>query len=376
MAQRSSVGLRAGARSVSLAAALLAWGCGHTEPFTSPPYGSDAPFDASPPQRLTYNDAADRGPSWLPDGSGLLYSSQQNTRPDDDVCLALLPPTGGTQQRLWCDVPGGGDNNDALESAAVSPGGRLGFLSATGDVGAPNPLQQGIAVASTLDPREAQIVRLFLFTPEGLQVSAQFLRWLDATHMVYVGQRVSVRAPCNGCLADTLRAGEAVTILDVDAVESPAIVVPGTEGATGAAVHEDGAIFYTLGGDNRVYRYVPSTAETQIVHDFGAAGIARDVQVVGTRIAAVVGGRVAFGSDQILGPTQFDSGGIIHVVDLSSGTDVVLDFTGRLYRRPALSPAGDRLSAEGYPLIITQITPTIADTTVSRSGDIYLFGAP
>ena len=115
MPERSSEGLRAGARSAVFAALLGAWGCGHTEPFSSPPYGSDAPFDPTPPQRLTYNEAADRGPSWLPDGEGLLYSAQLTNRVDNDLCAALLPPTGGRQTGLWCDVPGDLEQTDAVD---------------------------------------------------------------------------------------------------------------------------------------------------------------------------------------------------------------------------------------------------------------------
>ncbi len=52
---------------------------------------------------------------------------------------------------------------------------------------------------------------------------------------------------------------------------------------------------------------------------------------------------------------------------------VVLDTPERLYRRPALSPDGTRVVAEGFPLIITRLD-SAADTTVSKSGDLYLFG--
>jgi hypothetical protein len=153
--------------------------------------------------------------------------------------------------------------------------------------------------------------------------------------------------------------------------------VPGTAGATGVAAEPGGlAVLYTLGGSSRVFRYQLSDGAQSVVYDFGAAGVVRDVHVVGSRLAAVVGGRVAMGMHPLLGPVQFDSGGVVHVVDLSQGTDRTLDPDGRLYRRPALSPDGGRLAAEGYPLIIFQISPDEADTTVSRSGDLYLFGAP
>jgi hypothetical protein len=86
-----------------------------------------------------------------------------------------------------------------------------------------------------------------------------------------------------------------------------------------------------------------------------------------------VGGRVAFSVDSLLGPVQWDSGGVLHVFDLEETGSHSLDTAGRLYRRPALSPDGSRIVAEGYPLIITQL-PAGPDTTVGKSGDIYLFG--
>ncbi len=84
--------------------ALLALACGHTDPFSTPPYGTNQPFDATPPVRVTLNTGPDRGASWLPDESGILYSAGQPNRADSDVCLAELPPDGGTQHRLVCDL--------------------------------------------------------------------------------------------------------------------------------------------------------------------------------------------------------------------------------------------------------------------------------
>jgi hypothetical protein len=98
------------------------------------------------------------------------------------------------------------------------------------------------------------------------------------------------------------------------------------------------------------------------------------VHVVGSRLAAVVGGRVNVSVDLVLGSVQWDSGGVVHVVDLTTGSDVTLSPGNRLFRRPALSPTGDRLVVEGYPLIIT--TAPQADTTVSRAGDIFLVTTP
>jgi hypothetical protein len=46
-----------------------------------------------------------------------------------------------------------------------------------------------------------------------------------------------------------------------------------------------------------------------------------------------------------------------------------------LFRRPRLSPDATRIIAEVYPLIITPAGEA-AETTVARSGDLYLFGQP
>ena len=79
-------------------------------------------LDPTPPVRLTLNEGADRSPSWLPDGSGIVYSTQQLGRPDADVCLAELPPGGGTQVRLVCDLSRlGADTNNAIQHPRPRP---------------------------------------------------------------------------------------------------------------------------------------------------------------------------------------------------------------------------------------------------------------
>jgi hypothetical protein len=355
-----------------LAAVLLTPACGHTDPFTTPPLGSDTPFDASPPQRLTYNALADRWVAWLPDGSGLLYSAQQGNREDRDVCLALLPPTGGRQRQLWCDVPGGNQTTDAIESADASVAGRLAFLGASGTLGEANPEAQEIAVAPLLDPTVAQRVRIFPFTPAGgaSQSTAAYVRWLDESRLAFVGQTFHIRLPCFGCLTDTIRIGQAVTVLDVDAASEP-VAIPTTQRATSVASGGDGSVLYTLEGSSQVFRYTIATAQFGLVFDFGSSGIARDVHLVGNRLTAIVGGRIALAPDPDFGQVQWDSGGVIHVVDLDTGNDFSIAATDRLYRRPVLAPAGGQLVAEGYPLIVVG-----TDTAVSRAGDLYLFGAP
>ena len=374
MTQRSSVTPARWTALGLLCLVISASACSHSEPFANPETGEE-PFDPGPPVRLTVNPAHDGSPSWLADGSGILYSAQQLDRVDADVCLAELPPTGGQQRRLICDIPGDGESTDAAQSSAASADGRVALLSAgNGNIGGTSPVFLDLALLPTLDALDAQRVRALPFTPAGgsPQDYAGHLRWLTADALVYVGQRFRTKQDCLACVRDTVIVGTEVTTLTVDGTTATA--VPGTELATGVAPILDGsAILYTLPNDTRIYRRALGSGDVTVVHDFGAEGIARDVHAVGNRVAAVVGGRVAFSVDPLLGPVQWDSGGVLHVFDLEETGSQSLDTPGRLYRRPALSPDGSRIVAEGYPLIITQL-PVGADTTVSKSGDIYLFG--
>jgi hypothetical protein len=356
-----------------LAASALA--CSHSESFANPETGEE-PFDPTPPVRLTLNPAQDGSPSWLADGSAILYSAQQLDRVDVDVCLAELPATGGQQRRLLCDIPGDGESTDAAQSSAPSADGRVALLSAgNGNIGGTSPVFLDLALLPTLDALNAQRVRALPFAPAGgtPQDYAGHLRWLTADALVYVGQHFLTKQDCPPCPRDTVIASTEVTTLTVDGATAAA--VPGTEGATGVAPILDGsAILYTLPNDTRIYRRVLGSGEVTVVHDFGAAGIARDVHAAGNRVAAVVGGRVAFSVHPSLGPVQWDSGGVLHVFELEAEGSQSLDTAERLYRRPALSHDGSRIVAEGYPLIITPLPGGGVDTTVSKSGDIYLFG--
>jgi hypothetical protein len=363
-------------RTLGLLAVVTA--CGHTDPFASPPYGTDAPFDPAPPVRLTFNPLADRGGVWLPDGSGILYSAQQIGRTDHDVCLALLSPTGGRQRALICDLSVDGvDSTNAIESAAPAADGRLAFVEASTSIGATAPLTEGIAIAPTLDPRGATVVQRIPYAvpgePTHNHVSA--LRWIDPTTLAILGGSVAISADCFQCPPDTLVANLKVVTLDAAGGSGPA-AVPGTDFASGVSPGStEDEIYYTVGGDSRVLRRTLSTGTVDVAYDFGASGIARDVQVVGGRLTAVVGGRVAFVVNPVLGPTQRDSGGVVHVVDLATGADQSLGNPVLLFRRPALSPDGTHVVAEGYPLVIVS-SGDIADTTVSRSGDLYLLSVP
>src|SRR5688572_3320145 len=104
---------------VSLAA------CAHTEPDPgSPP--DNPPFgDGSWPRTLTFSTFDDRHPQWLPDGSGIVYSTERGDQQRDrDRCIALIRPEVGTQIWRRCELDGRHvDTTDVWEWPSVGPDG-------------------------------------------------------------------------------------------------------------------------------------------------------------------------------------------------------------------------------------------------------------
>jgi hypothetical protein len=373
------------ARRRSTALLGLGWllGCGHGEPFGNRSFESDQPFNSSPPIQLTLNRGPDRRAAWLPDGSAILYSTQLVGRSDDDVCLAQLPPGGGRQRALTCDLsPTGAQLTEALESAAPFDDGRLAFVAASSPLGARTPVQHALAIGRLSDPASRSEVVVLPYTIPGRRLHGGISQvgWLGTDRLVYLGEAVNVIRPCVFCQLDTLRSGLDAVWVSLDNGAATMHVIPGSDNASGVSPGSSpDEVYYTLAGDTRVYRQELSTGAVSQVHDFGPAGIVRDVHVVGARLAAVVGGRVHFSDDPTFGPTQWDSGGVVHVINLDDGSDVLLESSAQpsLFRRPRLAPSGAAVVVEAYPLIITPgpIEGT-SDTTVSRVGDLFLFGQP
>ena len=367
---------------------LLLLGCGHSEPFTNPDTGTEQPFDPGPPTRLTANPGGDLQPAWTADGSGVLYSISDPARQDRDVCLGLIPAGSARQSEQWCDVPEGYRRSDAIYATGPGPDGRTAFLASATSLTNFNPEHTGIRVAPGPDPNDAtEALHLPYHRGAGLVNWAGRLHWVDGDRLAYLGQTFKVRQQCHfACFPpETTITSLGVELLDL-ASGLPA-ALPGTVRATGLATIADGAVvLYTLAGDSRIYRRNLASGEVTVAHDFGAAGIARDLDAAGTRIAAVVGGVVSENDDPDLGPVQFDLGGILHLVDLEDHSDTPIPDASRLYRRPAISPAGDVLVAEGYQFQVQLLTDPetgeqVTDTSITSSSDLIRyrfihFGAP
>jgi hypothetical protein len=333
-------------------AAVLVLACEHSPAgvWSPEPRG---PFVGGNPRRVTFNPGMDLRPSWLPDGSGFWYSQERPDRTDRDHCLAVLPAAGGAVTTELCERdPAAADSITTFESAAQAADGRLAFVRASTPLSpatlAPRTLELWLATGDGT----ASIVKALPYTAPGGRIhqGVEWLQWLSAGELIYVGQAVSYPSACGGCPPDTVRAGREIARLD--AGTGAVQVIAGTDSATSAAVVGN-TLYYSVTDDNTVQAMtLPGTAAAP-AHDFGTPP--RDITAAAGRLVAVVGP------------------GLLRLVDLSTGAETPLSAGQVLFKRPALSPDGRTLVVEGYPF---QIVPITLDTIVSRVGDLWVFDLP
>ena len=368
--------MRSSARRIALAAVLLS-ACGHAEPFDSTPERNEGPLLPGNPAQITHNKFQDTRPSWLPDGSGILYTFQKSPVENSDRCLAILPPNGGTRLAELCSTSVGHlDSTEVYGSSAVSTTGQLAYsYTQTSPVlFAPDVTQ--LRVAPLTNPQDFTVVHTMPLDVEGTKVDGiGDLHWLSDTRLVYLAQEIFYTA--GGASArDTTFKGLAVALIDFQNSPAP-VLVPGTMTATAVSPGEaPETIVYTLAGDSRVYRRELVTGVTTVLHDFGFLGIARDAVVHDGQLLAIVGGFVILVVHPVLGGIQIDLGGPMYLVNLATGQQGQLPDGGvpRVFRHPAVSPTG-AVAAEGYP-VTTETTPAGTFTNVSAWADLMLFEAP
>jgi hypothetical protein len=342
--------------------AMLA-ACEHGAPFRPGDYGPDGPFGTSSPTRLTLNPGEDLTPTWLADGDGILYSAERLDRADTDHCLGELPPNGGVVRRWACRTSAPDDSINVLENPAVGGDGGLVYVRASGSlrIGRPlGPSFRQLVLAPLAAPAAPTRVLLSIPTPApgGRTYDAiSHVTWLSPTRVAYLEETVRYPRPCSSCAPDTVRTGTEIVTLDFAGAASVLAVVPSTDSASSVAVGATGdTIYFTRNGDTRVYRYTFSSGQRDTVHDFALAGIARDAVVANGRLIAVVGGDVTYVVDSVLGASQVDRGGELHVVTLATGAETIVggaggeggEGGGEQFRRPAFAPGGTRVVVERW----------------------------
>lgn len=350
--------------------------CDHGAPFTPTVPAEPGPLTPGVPARLTFNAADDRTASWLPDGSAFMYSSEELEAPNDhDRCLLLMPASGGSVVRSICEQgPGHQDSTDVFQSPAVSPGGRLLYLRAVDWIGKQKSPRMEIVLATLDDPLPGTAIAPVPYFASSGRTHGLIATpaWLDDDHFAYLAQYVWYQG--STFFPDTFATGLEIVHGTVSGDAATLTVVPSTEEASSvAAGDQPGTVIATFGGDSRVYRVDLSTGARTELWDFGAAGIARDAQLAGGKLAAIVGRSVLYqfeDAHQMF--VQRDEGGDLHVVDLGSGDTQVFSYDETLFRRPSMAPDGSRLVVEASPFAPVHVGPQSDYTALNHRGDLWL----
>lgn len=328
--------------------------CSHAEPF---PDGAnpaaETPRSGTPPVQFTFSPVPDLSPNWSPDGSALLYSFvRRDSAQVPNRCIGLLPANGGSRLGERCSSTRlSTDSLTALMEPAMSPDGQIAWVQ-TGTLRVRVPSDHTELMLGTLErnsPARVLVTFPYVTTSGQTHMTATSLRWLTSTRLAYIGTDLLYTAACKICKLDTLTVGREIAIIDLTANPAP-LVVAGTTGATSLWPDPTGTwLYFTVAGDTRVWLVNLAGGAPAMVHDFAAAGIARDVSVAASRLAAVVGGRVRYADDPPLGPRQYDDGGRIALVDLTTGDESSVFFLGDTVGRHAvITPDGRRLVAEKF----------------------------
>jgi hypothetical protein len=339
-------------RVVLAFAVLGAAACGHNDLFQPQEAAKLPPRGSGAFHQVTFNPGDDRFPGWLPGDTAIIYSADASDEPGEDRCIATVAAEGGTRQPVACFHRLSGDSAANSDWPAAGQGGRVAYVwepvRAFPSNGTPDSVI--VFVDELATPGAPRAVFTFPYVEPGVHFyhTASHLRWLNADTLVAVAVTSTVTQDCPACPFRRVRIGRDVILLDLKTSPATLSVVAGTSTATAVAPGASGNdVYYTIAGDARVFHRLVATGDSTVVHDFGAAGITRDVSVAGSRLVALVGGNISYRVD-VVGPIQDDSGGPVHLFNLTTSADSVLPDSGVVYRHPILASTGGRLIVEGW----------------------------
>jgi WD40 repeat protein len=364
-------------RVVTCCAVVLTGACEHSSAIDPSPYPPAPPFSSLLPRRLTFNRGDDRTPAWLPDGSGIIYSMERQDRPDHDRCLSVLPAEGGTIRTSYCQLdPVHDDSTDLLEAPAVSSTGILFVHRVVSWVGQQKLGASALLLGTAERPIEATFLRALPYTASNgrLHSSVRIPQWIGADTLVYLAEQLFYEG--STFLPDTFTTGVDIGLVDFSAGAPRFETIPGADYASGVDVSQDGtALYYTLGGDSRVFRRELSTGSINTTYDFGAGNIVRDARVRGSTLAAIVGRSVLYRFEDAHGYVQRDEGGDLVVVDLTTGQTSRFSTDTVLFRHPAISPDGSRIVVEAQPYDTVHHDIVSEYQAPNHRADLWLFGS-
>ncbi|HET9064428.1 MAG TPA: hypothetical protein VFN22_01225 [Gemmatimonadales bacterium] len=181
-----------------LLAATLLLGCEHSLPPSGVSDRWIGPWQAGTPARLTAFGANAIGLS--ADGLHVLFttrddrpitgpSGERTPHDTNDVCLGLLPATGGSGTRMVCDRrPGQQDSANAVVAAAVAAGGRLLQVISVGPIDTFTPVREHLELylGNTVDKGIRRFQMTLYHDANGqLTMPPGTLNWL--TDLTWIG---------------------------------------------------------------------------------------------------------------------------------------------------------------------------------------------
>ena len=328
---------------------LLLAGCEHSQPFTPPDAGTGGPLRDTEPTRLTYSQSSG-SPAWTPDGEALVFPFVDQSRPDDDVCLALLPAEGGTISRLICHQgPLTSDTTDRLELPALASDSRLAFIRSSRPVGSVNDRERWLVAAPWDDPADERLLRFVPFqSSTGTQLSSVGdIRWLDDQRLIILANAQTITGVCPTCRVES---GREIVLVDLAGGGIQFTELPVTGNPSSIAT-DGGDLYYTVAGENAVYRVRGGAGTPVVVHTFATRNAIREIDVAAGTLAAVTDG---FGSVVVDTPdgTILEGGpGELVLVDLATGAEQEIATGDLLFNAPALAPDADAVAVVAVPYV-------------------------
>lgn len=360
---------------------FAALACEHSSALSPADQGTAAPFAPGSPAQVTFSVGDDRTPSWLPDGSAIIYSSEQLDRRDHDRCFQFLPPTGGRVTRRACNLQpiALDDSTDRYESPAVSPSGDLIYTLARSWIGLQKGPRQALVLGTLAEPfaGASELTPIPYFASSGrTHSSISEISWAGPGRVVYLGQMLFYEG--STFYPDTFYTGLDVVVGDIAAGGITLTALPGTDYASGVSVDpaDPTIIYFTLGGDSKVYRQSLASGERSVLYDFGPGHIVRDPQVSGRQLVAILDGSVLYHFEDAHGYVQRDEGGDLAIVNLESGAMQLVQLPATLFRRPAIAPGGARFVVEASPRVPVHVTPQSDFNAINHRPDLWLFDLP
>lgn len=360
---------------------LVAAGCSHGEPFSPADTSSDTPLAPDiVPLRLTWGGARD--PAWLGNDTILYsYASAEHANGGlgpPDLCLGILPATGGRRLRSICSRSAfEADTLDVQVEPAPEPGtGRIAFLRGRLSRGVGSGLTRFIVGPLDAAPDGTELQSALFTQPVAQIVESGMLRWLAPDTLVFMGADNAVYTPCDTCDPVVLRRWRAAFRLAAEA-GAVAQVLTGSDFATSVSpAPSSGHAFMTMTGDTRLLDLDLTTGAVHQVLSWSGDEIPRDVDYAAGRVALISGGMFTLITDDNGDPAQGDdTGGDISVIDLATNSVTRLVATGLRFRHPRLSPDGRSVVAVGLPLGASP-APGPGSAPSYPAGDLYRFDLP